>query len=238
MLTAQSSKRNRGRIPEFARERRVRILMIDDHPSQIEGYKAILSYNDSSLEIEATSCFSFEDAYRILKRDMQIFDMIFLDENMPPLPDRGIFTGADLAKMIRKSMPAAKVVILTSHCEAFKLYHIAKTIEPAGLLVKSDFNGDELLVAFETVRNNGTYYSETVNRSIKELLSKEMYLDSFNRQIIALLAKGIRTKNMPAYLHLSLSAIEKRKAQVKDYFCLEKATDEDIVREARNRGFI
>lgn len=238
MLTAQSTKRNRGRIPEFAHHRRVRVLMIDDHPSQIEGYKAILSYNDSSLEIEATPCYCFEDAYRILKRDMGVFDLIFLDENMPSLPDRGIYTGVDLAKMIRRSMPTAKVVIITSHCEAFKLYNIAKTIEPAGLLVKSDFNAEELLVAFETILNNGIYYSETVHRSIKELLSKEMYLDSFNRQIIALLAKGIRTKNMPAYLHLSLSAIEKRKAQVKDYFCLEKATDEDIVREARNRGFI
>jgi two-component system response regulator NreC len=236
MMIAQTNKKFSGKRRD--RHRCIKILMIDDHPSQIEGYKVILSYNELNLDIESTPCYSCEEAYRIISSGTTCFDLIFLDENMPAYQEKNIQTGMDLAKVINRKMPQSKIVIITSHSQAFLLYNIAKKIEPAGILVKSDFKAEELLKAFDTILHDNIYYSETVNKSIKELLSKETYLDSFNRQIITLLSKGIRTKNMPDYLHLSLSAIEKRKAQVKDYFCLEKGTDEDIVREARHRGFI
>jgi len=237
-MLAQRTPRTVSGIAGARRHRSIKILMIDDHPSQIEGYKVILSYNDLSLDVETTPCYSFEEAYRIIESGRERYDLIFLDENMPSYIEKNIETGIDLATFVNRKMPGSKIVMITSHSQAFILYNIVKKIDPAGVLVKSDFAADELLTAFGEILHNNVYYSETVKRSIKELLSKETYLDSFNRQIITLLAKGIRTKNMPEYLHLSLSAIEKRKAQVKDYFCLDKGNDEDIVREARNRGFI
>lgn len=217
---------------------KVKILMIDDHPSQIDGYKVILSYNESNVDIDAMPCYSCEEAYKIINSGKYSFDLIFLDESMPAYSDESIRSGIDLAEVIRQNLPESKVVIITSHSEAFLLYNIVKKIAPAGILVKSDFKAEELLSAFDLIMAGKIYYSETVNRCIKELLSKEAYLDSFNRQIITLLSQGVRTKSLPDYLHLSLSAIEKRKAQVKDYFCLEKASDEDIVREAKRLGFI
>lgn len=237
MLAQRTTKKFLGNVVG-KRHRNIKILMIDDHPSQIEGYKVILSYNDLCVDIESTPCYSCEDAYRIIDGGHESYDFIFLDENMPSYKEKNIETGADLATVISRKMPKSKIVVITSHSQAFLLYNIAKKIEPAGILVKSDFKAEELLTAFDEILHDNVYYSETVKRGMKELLSKEAYLDSFNRQIITLLAKGIRTKNMPEYLHLSLSAIEKRKAQVKDYFCLEKGSDEDIVREARKRGFI
>ena len=83
------------------------------------------------------------------------------------------------------------------------------------------------------------YYSETVKESINQLLSKKEFLDSINRQIIIMLSQGIKTKNLPQYLNISLSAVEKRKSQIKDYFCISnKGSDEEIVKEARRLGFI
>jgi len=140
--------------------------------------------------------------------------------------------------LIRQHLPNSLIVFITSHAEAFLLYDIVKKLRPAGVLVKSDFNAEDLLSAFSRILDGERYLSETVEKSIKELLSLETYLDSFNRQIIRLLSQGIKTKSIPGYLNISLSAVEKRKAQVKDYLCLEKASDEDIVREARRLGFI
>ena len=34
--------------------KKVNIFMIDDHPSMIEGYKSILSYNDLGYEINVS----------------------------------------------------------------------------------------------------------------------------------------------------------------------------------------
>ena len=213
--------------------------MIDDHPSQIEGYKIILAYNTSGLEIETTCCYSCEKAYEaITKGSYGFFDMVFLDRSLPAFPEKGIHSGEDLAQLIKTHLPQSKTVIITSHSEAFLLYNMARTIEPAGLLVKSDFTAEDLIFAFEAILKGEHYYSQTVKESLSQLLSKKNYLDSYNRQIIMLLAQGIKTKNLPDHLSISLSAIEKRKAQIKDYLCIEKGSDEAIVREAKRLGFI
>jgi len=215
----------------------LRILMVDDHPSQIEGYKVILEYNKSGHEIKATTAFTAEAAYNIIVSGAA-FDVIFLDRSLPAFPEKNIFSGEDLAVLAKKHMPNAKIVILTSHAESFLLYNIIKKIHPEGLLVKSDFTAEELLNAFEIILQGEMYYTETVKQSIKELLSTEDYLDSYNRQIITLLSQGVKTKSIPEILNLSQSTVEKRKAHIKEYFQIERGTDEEIVREAKKRGFI
>lgn len=216
----------------------LKILMIDDHPSQIEGYKVILAYNSMGLAIETTCCYTSEKAFEIIAVDSNDFDIVFLDRNLPEYAAKSIYSGEDLGVLIKRHLPGSKIVIITSHSEAFILYNMIKKIDPAGLLVKSDFTADDLLVAFENIVNGENHYSQTVQESIARMLSKETYLDSYNRQIIMLLSQGIKTKNLPEHLNISLSAIEKRKAQVKDYLCIDKGTDEDIVREAKRLGFI
>jgi DNA-binding NarL/FixJ family response regulator len=77
-----------------------------------------------------------------------------------------------------------------------------------------------------------------VKDSIKELLALESYLDAINRQIIVLLAKGLKNKSIALQLNLSDSAIEKRKSKLKEVFLISKGTDEELVQEARKLGFI
>ena len=217
----------------------IKILMIDDHPSQIEGYKVILSYNQLGHEIEVTPCYSFDSAYQIITNPVTpAFDLVFLDRSLPPDVKHNINTGEDLVSIIKKHLPQTRIVVITSHAEAFLLYDIVRKWQPAGVLVKSDFDAPDLLSAFRKILNGERYLSQTVEKCIKELLSKESYLDNYNRQIIVLLSQGVKTKSLPKHLNISLSAIEKRKSQVKDYLCIEKGSDEDIVREAKRLGFI
>ena len=216
-----------------------KILMIDDHPSQIEGYKTILSYNRHGLEIEATACHDCETAYNLIHSPAAAkYDLVFLDQNLPAFESRRIMSGSDLAPLIRKKMPRAMLVFLTSHIEAFVLYNIIQKLQPEGLLVKSDFDAEDLLRAFDCILQGGTYHSETVMLRMKTMLSRTDYLDSLNRQIIHCLSKGVKTKHLPDHVHLSLSAIEKRKAQIKDYFCIGAGKDKDIVTVARDLGFV
>ena len=213
----------------------VKILMADHHPSQIEGYKAILEYNKSGYEIEATTASTIEAAYKSITSGKQ-FDVVFLDHSLPPFAEKAINSGSDLAILVQNYMPKAKIVMITSYAEAFLLYHIVKKIHPSGLLVKSEFTRNDLLNAFDLIMKGKLYYSEIVKHRVKNLLSTENYLDSYNRHIITLLAQGVRTKNIPEILKLSQSAVEKRKAYIKEYFLIEKGNDEDVVREARRKG--
>ncbi|ESU23962.1 response regulator receiver protein [Flavobacterium enshiense DK69] len=218
----------------------VKILFVDDHPLQILGYKTILDYNNRGYCIEATECYNFKDAFSIVtnKINYHDFDMVFLDRSMPAYEEQGIYSGEDLAELVKKNLPETKIVILTSHAESFIIYDIVKKVGPAGLLIKSDFSGEELLLAFDAIVNGETYHSETVRKAIKELLSREEYLDSINRQIIMLISQGFKTKTIAGEINLTESAVEKRKAKIKDYFCIGKGNDEDIIREAKKLGFI
>lgn len=216
------------------------ILMIDDHPSMIEGYKSILSFNELGLHINTTPAYNCETAYNIImsEENLEAYDMAFVDLSLPPYVEKNIKSGEDLALLIRKKFKKCKVVILTSHAEAFILDNIQKTIEPNGLLVKSDFTAEEFLMAFEQIYTNQVYTSKTVVDNIAELHEKSAFLDDNNRLLITLLGEGIKTKNLPQHMNLSISAIDKRKAQIRRYFKIEKGSDEDIVRAAKNHGLI
>ena len=147
-------------------------------------------------------------------------------------------TGEDIALLAQKHFKDPKIAIITSHTEAIVLYNVLKKVNPQALMVKSDIDGDELLEAFDLLLQGSTYYSETVRIAKKTMLSKEELLDTTNRKIIELLAQGIKTKNLPEHLHLSQSAIEKRKATIKDALGIDKGNDEDILREVRKLGLI
>lgn len=216
------------------------ILMIDDHPSMIEGYKSILSFNDLGIQINSVPAYNCEAAYNIITSEdnSEAFDMAFVDLSLPPYLDKNMKSGEDLALLIRKTHPKCKIVILTSHAEAFILDNIQKIIEPNGLLVKSDFTAEELLIAFEQIYNNQIYTSKTVVDNIADLQAKSAFLDENNRKLITLLSEGVKTKNMPLHMNLSISAIDKRKAQIRHYFKIEKGSDEDIIRAAKNHGLI
>jgi DNA-binding NarL/FixJ family response regulator len=197
------------------------------------------------LSLEATSIFNVsvsttcENAYNLLRNKLTPkFEFVFLDWNLPPFDEQKIFNGGDLVSFIRLHSPECKLIILTSHTEAFTLYHITNTIYPNALLCKIDFKPEDFPVVYQKIMNKERYFSSTVISQLKQITSRIDYLDNYNRQIILLLSKGIQTKNLPKYLPLSLSAVDKRKAQIKDYFLIANGTDEDIITAARKQGLI
>ncbi len=218
----------------------VNLLIVDDHLPIIEGYKSILSFNKSGFIIHTTEATSLERAYKIITQEPKTiaFDAVFVDYTLPPYPEQKLFSGEDLIPIVKKHLPNAKLVMLTSHSEAILMYRILNEFKPDGIMVKSDVTSEELLMAFESIMKGETYYSSSVVNAKKQLVPSNKIFDSYNRQIIQLLAQGVKTKSIQDILHLSKSAIDKRKAAIKDMLDIDKGTDEDILREARKRGLI
>lgn len=214
------------------------MFIVDDHPAMVEGYKSIFSFSSLSEDLLIEKAYDCRSAYEMLTGKLLPFDIALLDIILPPYEVQNLNSGEDLALLLKQQMPKCKIIMLTSHADSFTLYNLIKKVSPEGLLVKSDFKPDELLHAFERVLEGENYYSITARQSLKTMKAKELYLDTNNRRIISLLAQGIKTKNLPQHLNLSISAIDKRKAQIKEIFDIEKGTDEDIIRVAKNNGFI
>ena len=122
--------------------------------------------------------------------------------------------------------------------ENHRIYNILKTIDPDGFLIKSDLTSTELLLAFQMVLQNPPYYSSTVKNHIRQMITSDFSLDEKNMKILYHLSRGVKTKSLSNYIGLSLSAIEKRKNHLKGLFGISQGDDEDLLREARNRGFV
>jgi len=220
--------------------RKVNIIIVDDHPFIIEGYKnAINSYGGQEYEFSITQANDCKSAYDIITNSQATpFDIAFFDISMPAYEEKGIHSGEDLATLIKEVMPGCKVILLTMHTELLKINSILKVINPNGLVIKNDLTFDELLVAFDKILRNENYYSQTVVRLISQSQQENFDIDPFDKQILYHLSKGIKTKDIPSYVPLSLSAVEKRKLNLKELLDVKGSSDVELITEAKNKGLI
>jgi len=55
----------------------INVLMVDDHPPIIEGYKSILSYNPHGYKLNTTSAHSSEGAFHAIVNAKLPFEVVF-----------------------------------------------------------------------------------------------------------------------------------------------------------------
>lgn len=214
------------------------ILIVDDHPFIIEGYKnAITRYDPKGYEffiLQANDC---KSAYDLLEDPKTPnFDIAFLDISMPAYEEKEIFSGEDLAKLILSKTPACKIILLTMYTELLKIKTIIRTINPCGLVIKNDLTFDELLFAFDKIMKGDRYYSQSVVKMLNQAPHNSIEIDQFDKQILFHLSKGTETEEMPQYIPISLNAIQRRKTNLKELLKIKTGEDLDLVKEAKSKG--
>ncbi|MDR6762813.1 DNA-binding NarL/FixJ family response regulator [Flavobacterium sp. 2755] len=214
------------------------ILIVDDHPFIIEGYKnAITRYNPKEYEFIIAQAHDCKSAYDILEdENTPQFDIAFLDISMPAYEEKNLFSGEDLAKIILKKMPYCKIVLLTMYTELLKIKTIIRTINPNGLIIKNDLTFDELLFAFDKVMKSEKYYSQSVVKMLNQSPHNSIEIDEFDKQILFHLSKGTEIEEMPQYIPISLTEIEKRRISLKELLKIKSGSDDDLVKEAKSKG--
>lgn len=214
------------------------ILIVDDHPFIIEGYKnAITRYNPKEYDFAISQAYDCRSAYDLIEDEATPdFEMAFLDISMPAYEEKEIFSGEDLAKLILKKMPHCKIILLTMYTELLKIKTIIRTINPNGLIIKNDLTFDELLFAFDKVIKNEKYYSQSVVKMLNQSTHNSIEIDEFDKQILFHLSKQTPISEMPQYIPISLNAIEKRKINLKELLKIKSGSDEELIKEAKSKG--
>lgn len=214
------------------------ILIVDDHPFIIEGYKnAITRYKPKQYEFLISQAHDCRSAYDIIESDnMPQFDIAFLDISMPPYEEKEIFSGEDLARLLLKKIPSCRIILLTMYTELLKIKTIIRSIQPNGLIIKNDLTFDELLSAFDQVMKNEKYYSQSVVKMLNQTSHNAIEIDQYDKQILVHLSKGVSITEMLINIPISLNAIEKRKKHLKELLKIRSGSDEDLVREAKSKG--
>ncbi|MEL1246367.1 response regulator transcription factor [Flavobacterium sp. DGU11] len=218
--------------------KKLHVLGIDDHVVLLEGYHFIFKYFETALdELKFTKAYDCTSGYETIESNRDTpFDIAVLDYSIPEFPEKGLFSGEDIAVLIRKTMPDCKIIMMTMHKEADIIARILERIKPEGFINKSDCTTSELIDGFRAVLEGNTYFSKTILNFIARQES-EILLEEIDVKIILFLARGIKDKELGRYIPLSESAIEKRKYRIKRL--LEVAgDDEELIDKARRLGYI
>jgi DNA-binding NarL/FixJ family response regulator len=214
------------------------ILIVDDHPFIIEGYKnAITRYNPKEYDFTILQAHDCRSAYDLIEDEATPnFDVAFLDISMPAYEEKDIFSGEDLAKLLLTKMPHCKIILLTMYTELLKIKTIIRTINPNGLIIKNDLTFDELLFAFDKVMKNDKYYSQSVVKMVNQSAHNSIEIDEFDKQILFHLSKQTPMDQIPQYIPISLNALERRKVNLKELLKIKSGSDEELLKEAKSKG--
>jgi DNA-binding NarL/FixJ family response regulator len=218
------------------------LLLVDDHPITIDAYINILSrLENATIPKHFTTAFSCQEAYNKIRdrnHSQLTLDVAFLDISLPPYEDRNIQNGIDLGILIRQYFPKCKIILLTMHSEPLLLHNAIERINPEGFILKNDINAQSLMTAYQEIVVGQKFYSTTIHKVLRQDIIKKLDFDAIDCEILALLSRGIRTKDMTEQLELSLSTIEKRKSNIKIQLLVDKGTDKDIIEEAKKIGIL
>lgn len=183
----------------------MKILIIERNPMVMEGYRALLGPKKHTF-LTTTNCEDFASLFAPLPD----LDLAIITYEILGFADKKLESGLDCALIIKENIPYCKVILLTENEKALVLYELYKTAKADALLVKSEFTKKVFFDLVATHTDALPYLSPLVKKAIQNTIKNTTLLDSKNRRIITLLAKGYRMNQLDQELLLSTSAIQKR----------------------------
>lgn len=217
-----------------------RILLVDDHPLILEGYRMALSgHGEFAQGWNFEKAFDCTDAKQKIDQaiaEQQAYEFALVDFSLPQGENSTWEDGGDIIRYMKKVMPTCKTITITGHTEILTIYDIVKNIRPTCIIGKNEITPQVLINLVHTVLEGNDYQSPLVKQCLEEMISKEVMYDDYNRAILLLLAKGHKLIDLEHYVPLSAPTIKKRIAKMKAAFgSVDSAT---LVQEAIKQGFV
>ena len=141
-----------------------RVLIVDDHAFIRRGVESILQgFPEWEMCGEASNG---TDAIRLTQELKP--EVILMDVTMPGM------NGIDATRLIRKSHPYVKIVLLTLH-ESPEILRNGFLAGANGYLLKADAE-QELMKALRVVIGDGSYISPKIDKDVVESIIKQIRL--------------------------------------------------------------
>ncbi|WP_413513151.1 response regulator transcription factor [Myroides odoratus] len=210
------------------------VLIIDDHQMIVDWYKQIL--HKQFKEAKVLSATSVQEGVKQIDTCTRL-DLLLVDYNLGKGNDKdAIVNGVEFVRFSKSKFPDLNVVLITGHEGVLVLYDIHKKIVPQALLLKIDVTESLLQKAIQKVLGGERFYSFHASEGLKEIYKKEALLQEQNIQILLLLDKGFKIKEISETLFLSESAVNKRIAGLKQTF--DVLDNGGLIKKIKEEGFI
>ncbi|MGB3343992.1 MAG: response regulator [Aequorivita sp.] len=224
------------------RTQHLNILMIDDHALILKSFEEGIR----SLENQTNAYrFQIERAHSILEA-VDALDNIFENRQLHlVLLDIGLprynkyLSGFDLGVTIRKQHPDCKIIVITGYTNYPLIQKLLDSIKPEGLLLKNELSPDGLKAAIIDVLQQTPHYSKTVRKYLTHIQTMPKVLDHYDVLLLYYISEGKQTKELPAFLPISIASIERRKRKLKEILHLEpESSDVQLLNRAKEEGFL
>ena len=182
---------------------RIKVLVVDDHTLFSEGTVSLLRVEPSILAVgiakNGTDCMSF-----INETDV---DVVMLDINLPDV------CGVNIIEKMKMVQPAMKILMLTGQDP--KGYVTESIRKGANGFLLKNCSVEEMIEAIFKVYNDETYFSQSldglINNGDGDLQTPEVIeklLTVKEVEILELMAKGLRNKEIAEILGLKVRTVE------------------------------
>jgi DNA-binding NarL/FixJ family response regulator len=188
--------------------RRTTILVADDHAIVKEGLVSLLKEHDFDLVGAVSDGAALIEEARRLRPDVIISDI-----SMPRV------SGLEALERITAEHLPCKIIMLTMHRDADLAARAVKA-GASGFLLK-DSAGEELITAIEHVTQGRLYLTPAMTREVVERMGQPEdpsvpELTARQREVLRLILKGHRMKEIAAILDVSPRTIESHKYEIMD----------------------
>ena len=205
--------------------RRTTVLLADDHAIVVEGLARLLRDHDFDVVGTVGDGHLLIEAARRLRPDVIVTDL-----SMPGL------SGLDVLARLKAEGIDSKVIVLTMHHDA-DLATAALRGGASGFLLKESA-GEELLAAIGEVLQGRVYLAPALTRDVMDRMSgsagrSEPQLTPRQRDVLRLIVKGQRMKEIAANLGLSTRTVETHKYEMMETLGLHSTAE--LVRYALDR---
>lgn len=194
------------------RTRKIRLLLVDDHPFVREGIKSHLA---TLAEIQVVG--EAGNGKEALERAAQLKpDLVLMDISMPGM------NGLEAISRLRRTAPAARVLVLTMHEDREYIAQVFRL--GARGFVRKDGSPEELVRAIHAVNTGDAFFGPGVSCVLLEEISRgvpnettvdhALALSDREREVLAHVAEGRSNKEIAGCLGVGVRTVQTHREHI------------------------
>jgi DNA-binding NarL/FixJ family response regulator len=213
-------------------KQKIRLLVADDHRMILEGIPSMLMLTSHPVVFDITVTETSEEAVRLaLSQD---FDVILMDFSLPGR------NGPKATELILRRKPDARILGISFHEEAA----FAEAMMEAGAkgYVLKNIDPDTLVRAIKTVMSGKRFLSNEIALKLidgREAKAPKEGLDrltSREREVLGLIIKGFKGKDIAERLGISEKTVAKHREHIRKELGVHNAVE--LTREGIRLGLV